>query len=320
MLRELQDRCKGCMLGLAAGDALGMPVEGFSADQIKERFGLVRDMMPAPPGHFQFGLGSGQFTDDTLQTLLLAECILEGKCFDILRFTASLMDWGQCWTSDPRSGRGVGLTSRGAIEQLLANKDWTVSGVDIPTCGSAMRVAPIGLVYHCDLDLVSKFAEMQSIPTHSCSAARAGAVAVAVGVALALTGFSKSIVLEMASSFSMRIDSEFGRCLKRIGELLDLEPAEAFREIGTKPLVNETVPAAFYCYLKFDPEDALIMAASAGGDTDSIAAIAGALAGAAYGTKWLPERWLSCLEDRSRIERVAVDLAELGAGVCKHKI
>lgn len=318
MEKELLDRYKGCLLGLAAGDALGMPVEGLTAEQIQEQFGQVEDMMPAPPGHFQFGLGPGQFTDDTLQALLLAECILEGRGFDIQRFTARLMDWGQCWTGDPRSGRGVGLASRGAIEQLLANKDWTESGVAIPTCGSAMRVAPIGLIYHCDLGLVSKYAEMQSVPTHSCTAARAGAVAVAVGVALALAGLSKGIVLEKASSFSTRIDSEFAGCLKKIGELLDLEPTEAFREIGTSPLVNETVPAAFYCYLKFDPEDALIMAASAGGDTDSIAAIAGSLAGAAYGTKWLPERWLFPLEDRSRIERIAVDLAALGARICRH--
>lgn len=320
MGEELRDQCKGCLLGLAAGDALGMPVEGFTAEQIQDKFGRVEDMMPAPPGHFQFGLGPGQFTDDTLQALLLAESILEENCFDIQRFVTGLMDWGRCWTSDPRSGRGVGSTSQGAIEQLLANKDWSESGVTIPTCGSAMRVAPIGLVYHFDLDLVSKYAQLQSVPTHSCSAARAGSVAVAVGVALALTGLPKNIVLKKASSFSMRIDSEFASCLMRIDELLDLEPIDAFREIGTSPLVNETVPAAFYCYLKFDPEDSLIMAASAGGDTDSIAAIAGALAGAAYGTGWLPERWLSSLEDRSRIERIAVDLAALGARVRGHEI
>jgi ADP-ribosylglycohydrolase len=68
--------------------------------------------------------------------------------------------------------------------------------------------------------------------------------------------------------------------------------------------------------MKFQPEEALIAAASGGGDTDSIASIAGSLLGASFGTAWIPERWLSCLEGRERIERAALDLSSLSSEIC----
>jgi len=81
-------------------------------------------------------------------------------------------------------------------------------------------------------------------------------------------------------------------------------------------MVGETVPAAFFCHLRLDPEEALIAAASNGGDTDSIASIAGALAGASRGSDWIPERWLTRLEDRERIEKAGRDLAAVASRIC----
>jgi ADP-ribosyl-[dinitrogen reductase] hydrolase len=316
MAEELLDRFRGCMLGLAVGDALGMPVEGLTRDEIGERLGEVREMVAPDQDHFHCGLGPGQYTDDTEQTLLLAETIIEAGFFDIERFTAKLMDWGRCWTLDPSLNRGVGWTSKTAIQDLLRDRPWQEAGLSTPTCGSAMRTAPIGLVYHCNLDLVSRYADQQSLPTHSSNAARAGSIALAVGVSLSLLGFAPMKVLEMAATFSDRADLEFARRLLVVKELLDLDPPEALQEIGTSPMVVETVPAAFYCHLKFEPEEALITAASSGGDTDSIASIAGALAGASRGTAWIPERWLACLEERGRIEQVATDLASVASRIC----
>jgi len=316
MAGELTDRFKGCMLGLAVGDALGMPVEGLTKDQIRVYLGEVREMVAPAPDHFHCGLGPGQYTDDTEQTLLLAETIIEAGFFDVERFTSKLADWGRCWTLDPSKNRGVGWTSKTAIQDLLRDRPWQEAGLSTPTCGSAMRTAPIGLVYHCSLDLVSRYADLQSLPTHTSTAARAGSIAVAIGVALSLLGFSSAKVLEMAATFSERVDREFARRLLFVKEILDLDPPEALAEIGTSPMVVETVPAAFYCHLKFEPEEALIAAASSGGDTDSIASIAGALAGASQGSDWIPKRWLACLEERGRIEQAAKDLASVAARIC----
>ncbi len=92
-----------------------------------------------------------------------------------------------------------------------------------------------------------------------------------------------------AASQASRVDVDFAERLLWVGTLLDLRPEEALGLIRNSPLASETVPAAFYCFLKFEPEEALIMAASSGGDTDSIASIAGSLFGAACGSFLDPE-------------------------------
>ncbi len=316
MALDMLDRFRGCLLGVAVGDALGMPVEGYTAHEIESKFGSVREMMPAPEGHFHTGLQAGQFTDDTEETLLLAESMIEASGFSAERFADKLAAWGTAWTLDEKLNRGVGFTTRSSIENMISGASWKDSGLSLPTCGSAMRAAPIGLVYRCDLTLVGSYADLQSIPTHCGPAARAGSIAVATAVALCLQGFPKETVLSTASSLAGKVDKKFAERLLWAGSLLDMEPSQALLAIGNSPEVSETVPAAFYCYMKLEPEEALIAAASMGGDTDSIASIAGSLFGAARGSGWIPERWLIHLEQRDRIERVAQDLSSLGSRLC----
>ncbi|MCK9441594.1 MAG: ADP-ribosylglycohydrolase family protein [Methanothrix sp.] len=310
---DLLDRFRGCLLGVAVGDALGMPTEGYTAWEIKAKFGMVREMMPAPEGHFHTGLCAGQFTDDTEETLLLAESIIEAAGYSPDRFAEKLIAWGTTWTLDERLNRGVGFATRSAVESMIAGTAWQQSGLAIPTCGAAMRAAPMGLLYHTDLNIVKSYADLQSLPTHTSAAARAAAVAVAVGVALSLTGFSKDIILRNAASQASRLDAEFAERLLWVGALLNLKPEDALGLIRNSPLASESVPAAFYCFLKFEPEEALVMAASCGGDTDSIASISGSLFGAAQGTAWIPESWLAALEGKERIEDAARGLFELSA-------
>jgi ADP-ribosylglycohydrolase len=179
-----------------------------------------------------------------------------------------------------------------------------------------MRVAPIGLVYHFDLNLVARYAELQSLPTHTAPSARAGAIALAVGVALGLMGFPRFKVWEIATDFAWRTDRAFSSKLKMIKELLSEDPKDAMEAIGTSPAVDEAVPAAFYCYLCFEPpEDALVQAASHGGDTDSIASMAGALLGAAKGPSWIPQKWLDPLEGRKKLEMTAEALENLSSQI-----
>lgn len=316
MAADMLDRFIGCFLGLAAGDALGMPTEGYTAEEIRSRFGQIQDMLPAPEGHFHTGLLAGQYTDDTEETLILAESMIQARGFSGDRFADKLMEWGSTWILDERLNRGVGFTTRSSVEQMLSGTPWQESGLNLPTCGSAMRAAPIGLLYHSNLDLVSRYADLQSIPTHCGPAARAGSIAVATGVALCLMGFSKPTILKMASELSSRADKEFGNRLLWIGSLLDMNSEDALSTIGNSPAVSETVPSAFYCFLKFEPEEALIKAASSGGDTDSIASMAGALGGAFYGSGWIPHRWLSCLEGQKRLNLAAGNLADLNSKLC----
>jgi ADP-ribosyl-[dinitrogen reductase] hydrolase len=304
-------------LGVAVGDALGMPTEGYTAREISSKFGLVREMMQATEGHFHSGLSAGQFTDDTEETLLLAESLIEASGFSADRFAEKLTAWGAAWTLNERLNRGVGFATRSAVESMIAGTAWQQSGLAIPTCGSAMRAAPIGLLYNFDLNIVKSYADLQSLPTHTSATARAAAVAVAVGVALSLNGFSKEMILRNAVSQASRLDAYFAERLLWVGTLLDLQPEDALGVIRNSPLASETVPAAFYCFLKFEPQEALIMAASSGGDTDTIASIAGSLFGAALGSSWIPQSWLAALEGRERIEDAARGLSELSASFCR---
>ena len=122
--------------------------------------------MPAPEGHFHTGLQAGQFTDDTEETLMLAESLIEASGFSLREFAEKLIAWGTAWTLDERLNRGVGFATRSAVESMIAGTSWQESGLAIPTCGSAMRAAPIGLFYHCDLNIVKSYADLQSLPTH----------------------------------------------------------------------------------------------------------------------------------------------------------
>jgi ADP-ribosylglycohydrolase len=180
-----------------------------------------------------------------------------------------------------------------------------------------MRAAPIGLLYHFDLNIVKSYADLQSLPTHTSPAARAAAVAVAAAVALTLHGFPKKEILRSAASQASRLDEGFAERLLWAGSLMDMQPSDALELIRTSPLAAETVPAAFYCFLRFGGEEGLIAAASGGGDTDTIASIAGSLFGASQGATWIPERWLAPLEERERIERAAEGLWQLSRTFCR---
>ncbi len=125
---DMLDRFRGCLLGAAAGDALGMPTEGYTAYEIRSLFGQVRDMMPAPAGHFHTGLLAGQITDDTEETLMLAESLIEASGFSAARFADKLIAWGTTWTMDERLDRGVGFATRSAVESMIAGTPWQESG------------------------------------------------------------------------------------------------------------------------------------------------------------------------------------------------
>ena len=95
-------------------------------------------MIPAFAGHFHTGLQAGQITDDTEETLMLAESLIEASGFSAARFADNLIAWGTAWTLDERLNRGVGFATRSAVESMIAD---SLAGVRPlhPTCGAAMR-------------------------------------------------------------------------------------------------------------------------------------------------------------------------------------
>ncbi len=300
----------GCMVGAAIGDALGKQNEELSRKDILNK-GYIKDYGKASEGCPGEKLSAGQYTDDTEQMMLLAQSLIECSGFDAADFATKIARWGADALADPLRKNLVGPSSSSAIAKLNSGVSWKESGSTIPSCGSAMRAAPIGLFYN-DIDEIEANAALSSVPTHNSSGAIAGTVAVAVGVRCAIDGMACRDVIREVCARASKYDTDLAKKIELSFLIKDDAPDKVFTELGTSYIVFDTVPSAFYCFSRhFDaPRNAIIEAVNAGGDTDSIACITGALAGARHGIDAFPERWIKGLENLEFIEHIAGMLYE----------
>ena len=302
------------MLGLAIGDALGMPVEGAHPAALRRHFphGL-REFLPAPAR----GLGPGQWTDDTQMMLMHAESIVAtGRVDpeDIARRFVAWMESGEM--------RGPGRTTVWAIRNLRRGLSWRESGIAGPMRagnGVAMRIAPVGLFLCRDLDALREAVERAGIITHrepeSVHAARAVAYAVA---RLARGDADLDTLLDDVIGFIG--PSQTAENIARAQTLLaaNVPPDEALAELGTTAWAVHTAAAAFYCFLRTpgDFEETVVAAVMGGHDTDTTAAVAGAISGAYNGVEIIPARWREGVEDGERIAELAGEIYWLAANHC----
>lgn len=298
---------EGCILGLAIGDALGMPAEGIKREKIKQFYGEIREFIPSPYGD----LRAGQWTDDTEQTILLAESLLETVYFSPSNFAEKLKNWFLS------GGRRVGPTTRSAIINLLRGASWQDSGVISDTCGSSMRVAPIGLVYHFNFNLVESYAELSSRVTHKSPAAIAGAIAVAIAIACKILDFSDEEMLEEVVKRVEKYDKLLSDKIKFAYDIRDKELDYVVDKLGNSILVLDAVPLSFYCVFSSESfEEAVIKSANCGGDTDSISAMVGAIKGV-EGIDKIPKRFIEGLEDYEFLKDLADRLYDLHERIVK---
>jgi ADP-ribosylglycohydrolase len=309
-LANLKSKYVGCMLGAAIGDALGKQNEGRRRKDILSR-GYVTDYGKARHGCPGEKLRAGQYTDDTEQMIVLAQSIIDCDGFDAGDFACEIANWGAEAMNDPVRKSLIGPSSALAITRLNSGISWKESGSGIPSCGSAMRAAPVGLFYK-NMDEVEANAALSSMPTHSSKGAIAGAVAVATGVRCALDGMDCLGIIKETSLRASNHDTGLGKKIELSYKLRNEDPQEVFTRFGTSYSVYETVPCAFYCFSRHfeEPERAITEAVNAGGDTDSIACITGALCGALHGVGSLPEKWIKGLENMERIEQLAYVIFE----------
>jgi ADP-ribosyl-[dinitrogen reductase] hydrolase len=307
-VEKLKSKYLGCMLGVAIGDALGKQNEGLNRKDILEN-GYVTDYGKARAGSPGEKLRAGQYTDDTEQMIVLAQSLVDCNGFDAWDFAGKIAKWGADAQNDPVRKTLVGPSSAAAIVRLNSGIKWKESGSDIPSCGSAMRVAPIGLFYK-DMDEIESNAALSSIPTHNSKGAIAGAVAVAIAVRSALCEKDCIEIVKDAASRASKYDNVLAKKIELSFEKKDIEPDKAFEELGTSYMVYDTVPCAFYCFSRhFEaPEKAITEAVNAGGDTDSIACMTGSLCGALYGIEFFPEKWLKGLENKKMIEYLSNEI------------
>ena len=303
---------EGCLLGLAIGDALGMPFEGWRPAWIRSKLGgRVEDMLPCPDRN----LGRGQWTDDTKMALHLSRSILRsGGRYDPADAARAYVEWFE-------SGdlRGIGKATLESIMRLRAGVAWDKSGKPGEQAagnGTAMRAAPLGLLNCLDSNLLKKNSRDDAVITHNNDEAVAGSRAVNFFVARGVltAGFSEARPQLLDECISFIGPGRVAANLKRARDLLaeNMPCSTALQILGTSGYVVETVASAAFCFLKTPDnfEESVISAVMGGEDADTTAAVCGAISGAWNGTWNMPKRWVDTVEASEEFRSIAGQLLE----------
>ncbi len=298
---ELVDKFRGALVGVAVGDALGAPFEGRPGPvPLADISGVERGASRLP------------YTDDTAMTLALAQSLLDVGDLDEDRLAQA---FARCWRSEPHRGYGGGTAA--LLAQLARGAAWErasrsqFGGQGSFGNGAAMRVAPVALHTTAHAAPAGPLARRSAAVTHAHPLAMDGAAVQAVAVATALAQPPSQPVepeLLLAEVSSAVTQTLFAQRLGIVATLVaDSAPEQVIEQLGTGVAAHESVPTAILCFLRLAHSypDAVRFAVTLGGDTDTIASMAGAIAGAHLGESAIPQRWLA------RTEGAAM-LGELG--------
>jgi len=284
---------------VAVGDALGAPVEGMSQEDIRRRYGVLRDMK----GGGWLGLAPGRYTDDAAMMLCIARSIVERKRFDPQDVAGKFVAWLDA------GAIGIGRTTFIALTQIKQGMPWDQAGERTRDMlgelaagnGSIMRCAPIGLLNYDDTPKLIRDSLDSSRITHSDPRACWSTVAVNLMISRLVRG-KEDIVPDILPYIE---EASVARAICQVGELTR-------EQLVPSGFVLDTLKCALWVFLNTSSfEEALIEAVNLGGDADTIGAVAGALAGAAYGVEAIPSRWLENLQDRDEILRLATEIWKL---------
>ena len=300
-----RDRAIGALYGLAIGDALGMPTQLMSRTGIAERYGVIDRFRAADAWHpLAGGLPAGHITDDTEQAMLLARLLIEGHGHVAPGiFARALVEW-----EDDMRARGsldlLGPSTKRAVQAVLDGEPLATAGRFGTTNGAAMRVTPVGIIRTWQpIDIFVDLVAETSFVSHNTGVAIAGAAAVAAAVSAGIDGANLEGAVEAAVG-AAQVGATRGYWVaaadvaSRIRLAIDLaDPADVdgsltrlYEIVGTSLATQESVPAVFGILATFpdDPWSAVCAAASLGGDSDTVAAMAGAIGGALHGTAGYP--------------------------------
>ena len=308
----------GCLIGVAAGDAMGMPTSMMSPETIRRYFPeYITDFQPAPNGHLlHHGMVAGQVTDDTQQTLLVADSIIANRRVDPEDIANRLIQWGE--EIHAFDSMFVGPSTLRALYAIRSGKSIKESGPTGDTNGATMRIAPVGIFGQGDLDKTLDNVENACLATHNTNIAIAGSAAVAMAIGCGISG-EKDIDLIIAKAL-MAVENGMHRgniwygasIIQRTQLALKIISQNSTREtimrdlydiIGSGVQISETVPLclAVFKMSKGNPIDAIEITTNLGGDCDTTSAIVGSICGAYSGVSAFPAKWIEKLEEVNHI-------------------
>lgn len=302
----LRDKFRGAILGCFLGDAFGSGFEGMGPDRVQFYMGNLSKKL------------TRSYTDDTDMTLAVTESII--RCGKV-----DPEDVANQFRLSCDLTRGYAAGTIKAILALRAGLKWhEVARVVFQNGsfgnGAAMRASPVGLFYHHDLNGLQEAAIQQASITHVHPLGQWGAVMQACVVGLSVIQnpeepFKWEEAIVQLREVLWRGPIEYVKALNKIEEMLvqrkKLSAQEVVRFLGNGVEARFSVPSALYIAITYskDFSNAVRAAISLGGDTDTIAGMVGAIAGAHVGEKGLPVEWIEQLEDGFRGQRFAQSLA-----------
>lgn len=340
-------RARGCLLGLAVGDALGAPLEGLSAQQIRAHYGLVTGYVDGATAWkrkpYRWRM-PGLYTDDTQQALALSDVLIERERVDVNRLAELYLALATPKEAYVGAHRGVGRSFRQVLMELERGVSPRHTGGTSAGIGAAMRIAPTAVFYDDDADGLFEAVMAASLITHRDIRSLAGAMAVAFAVRRLLSGAGRDpsflfLVAADVARAEERIAAEFDDVVTSIGphrravstaiaqaeRLVELPRDHALNALvdeankhGAEPSCRRPtmgfppalIPTCLYLLVTTDSfEEAILEVVNLGGDADTAGAILGAMAGAHQGDSAIPERLLEGLHNRDGVALRAEGLA-----------
>ena len=321
----LDDHILGCFKGVCLGDAMGAATEQHQIDEILVEYGgMLRELVPPGPDTFSESEFAGLVTDDSSQMFAMCEAIFRTNGnLTTAAWTERLIDWSinspLKHHQGPTTRQYMAALARGESTEYIGTVGRsTRKYADLGnTNGSAMRVAPAGMLNPGDIESAVRTAWITCLPTHDTHIAAAGAGAIAAGVSRALMPGADVYSVVKACLDGARLGEEIGRKEGRtppgpsIVSRIEIAVEQALRArsledalrrieatVGNSVLMVQSVPAAVGVFVAAggDPVETAVGGTNIGNDSDTIAAMAGAMAGALSGSAAVPDRYWKVIE------------------------
>ena len=339
------DQFIGCMVGGAAGDAMGFLIQNDSLDDIHKKYGPfgLRTVLKLESNGRR-----GLVSDDTQMSLFTADGLLWADHEDMspkIGMYHSYMRWYYTQTEKVSRPEFKGWMGKQPHEDfwdydIMADKDLynrrspsmttmmvlasgRLCGQDVKmnnskSCASVMRVAPVGLFFAGDPEKAFHVGSQAGGLTHGhpTGAMAAGAMSSLISLILKGTAMSKAIPQVTKLLKKQKNSREVVKALTKAADEAgkDHDTLKALNKIGSGWVADEALGIAVYCLLKTESfKNAVIMACNHDGDSDSCGAVCGNLAGALYGLDAVPKNWTQHLECLDMLDKMANCLYESNA-------
>ncbi len=300
-MQGIESKAKGALAGIAIGDALGATLEFMTRDEILHKYGIHKEIIGG--GYWQ--LAPGEVTDDTDMTIAVAKGIIAKPNNPLDQIAHYFTEWVNTEPKDIGNICRLVLTE-GIKRGIKKEEDWLeiaeyahkLSGGRSGGNGSLMRTIPVVLAYFSDKEKMFEIAYRQSALTHYDHLVGKCVISYCDIVRdILLGGNIKDVILKNIKNSPFKLDINL-----------------ALGHINTSGYVAHTLEAALNCAYQTESfEQALLMAVNLGGDTDTIGAVTGGIAGASYGLENIPLRWLDKLIIKNEILFLADQLLSINS-------